>query len=32
MLAVTRSGDVENAPMTLYGLEDGAFRPLAAAG
>ena len=30
-LAVTRSGDVENAPMTLYRLEDGVFRALAPA-
>jgi branched-chain amino acid transport system substrate-binding protein len=31
-LAVTRSGDVEGAAMTGYGLEDGAFVPLAGAG
>jgi hypothetical protein len=27
-LRVTREGDVENAPMTLYRLEGGTFRPV----
>jgi hypothetical protein len=31
-LAVTRAGDVENAPMTRYSLDDGVFRPLGGAG
>jgi hypothetical protein len=31
-LAVTRSGDVDDAAMTGYGLKDGAFEPLGGAG